>query len=175
MSQGGLEAPGRAGSGPDGAGGGPASPARAAAPASLSSHRLAPHQRTALDQPFSLRSKTVCPGRWDVSAAEHVTAGETYSAAAVRGLAEELGIAVEGGAALAGPLGPARRSVFQGDGVLDRELVQTFRRGPFFLLFLPFFASSCYRIFHGVGAGGPLPGQPSPPKAPSRPPSATNK
>lgn len=37
-------------------------------------------------------SKEVCPLRWDLSAAEHLRAGEDYFRAAMRSLAEELGI-----------------------------------------------------------------------------------
>lgn len=36
--------------------------------------------------------KTICPLMWDISVAEHVKIGESYSKAAVRGLREELGI-----------------------------------------------------------------------------------
>lgn len=68
-------------------------------------------------------SKDVCPGRWDLSAAEHLKPGETFIEAAARGLIEELGLhGVE--------LEPAcseRRQVFEADGVLDREMQQTFR------------------------------------------------
>lgn len=40
-------------------------------------------------------SKDVLPGAWDLSVAEHLQPGEDYEAAAIRGLREELGIAVE--------------------------------------------------------------------------------
>jgi isopentenyldiphosphate isomerase len=36
--------------------------------------------------------KDVCPGLWDLSIAEHLKPGETYSQGAARGLREELGI-----------------------------------------------------------------------------------
>ncbi len=37
-------------------------------------------------------SKDVCPGVWDVSAAEHLKPGESFEEGALRGLREELGI-----------------------------------------------------------------------------------
>lgn len=37
--------------------------------------------------------KAICPLAWDLSCAEHVAAGETFDAAAVRGVREELGLA----------------------------------------------------------------------------------
>jgi len=36
--------------------------------------------------------KDVCPGMWDLSAAEHLKSGETYEQGALRGLQEELGV-----------------------------------------------------------------------------------
>jgi isopentenyldiphosphate isomerase len=81
-------------------------------------------------------AKAVCPGAWDLSAAEHVRPGEAGRAAALRGLAEELGLGLgcggegggEGGeaAALTGP-GPARTQVTAdaAAGLLDREVVET--------------------------------------------------
>lgn len=68
-------------------------------------------------------SKDVCPGRWDLSAAEHLKPGETFIEAAKRGLVEELGlrdVALE-------PACPERRQVFEATDVLDREMQQTFR------------------------------------------------
>ncbi|KAJ9506445.1 hypothetical protein QJQ45_019447 [Haematococcus lacustris] len=38
------------------------------------------------------QGKRVCPGSWDLSCAEHLSQGESFHQAAVRGLAEELGI-----------------------------------------------------------------------------------
>ncbi len=69
--------------------------------------------------------KDICPGRWDLSAAEHLKPGESFRAGAQRGLHEELGlddVELE-------PLGGVRRVVFADPaaGVLDRELQQTFR------------------------------------------------
>jgi isopentenyl-diphosphate Delta-isomerase len=71
-------------------------------------------------------SKTVCPGAWDLSAAEHVRPGEDPAAAAVRGLEEELGLRVEP-SALSAP-DPDRRQVTADEaaGLLDREVVRTF-------------------------------------------------
>jgi isopentenyldiphosphate isomerase len=39
-------------------------------------------------------SKAIAPGCWDLSCAEHLRAGESFEAAAVRGLQEELGLAL---------------------------------------------------------------------------------
>lgn len=47
-------------------------------------------QRVVLQQRHS--RKAVCPGVWDLSAAEHVAPGETYHQAACRGVREELGL-----------------------------------------------------------------------------------
>ena len=71
-------------------------------------------------------SKGVCPGAWDVSAAEHCRPGEGGAAAAVRGLREELGLRV-GVERVEGP-SPAglRVSIFDAPPILDRELVETF-------------------------------------------------
>jgi len=68
-------------------------------------------------------TKDVCPGCWDLSAAEHLKPGETYLEAAHRGLAEELGL---DGIELE-PACPPRRQVFEARGVRDREVQQTFR------------------------------------------------
>lgn len=71
-------------------------------------------------------TKDVMPGRWDVAATEHVGAGETVAAAAVRGLAEELGIVVDAGR-LGPPLAPPRQAELRTEaGVWDREVVTTF-------------------------------------------------
>lgn len=70
-------------------------------------------------------AKDVAPGRWDMAATEHVAAGETVAAAAVRGLGEELGVAVDA-AALGPPLGPPRRAELRQGPVWDREVVTTF-------------------------------------------------
>ncbi len=68
--------------------------------------------------------KDVCPGLWDQSAAEHLKPGETWTAGALRGLAEELGIT---GISLS-PLGEpyAGRLDQPALGVHDHELQQAF-------------------------------------------------
>lgn len=69
--------------------------------------------------------KDVCPGLWDLSAAEHLTPGETYLEGALRGLREELGVT---GVTLE-PLGePFHGRLDQEDlGIRDYELQQAFR------------------------------------------------
>jgi len=68
--------------------------------------------------------KDLFPGRWDFSVGEHLQPGETYLAAALRGLQEELGVS---GIALA-PLGTVH--VYRFDmptaGIADHELQQAF-------------------------------------------------
>lgn len=39
--------------------------------------------------------KKICPNTWDIGASEHLKAGESYEEATIRGLEEELGIAVD--------------------------------------------------------------------------------
>ena len=69
--------------------------------------------------------KDLFPGRWDFSVGEHLQPGETYLAAALRGLQEELGVS---GIALA-PLGTVR--VYRFDmptaGIADHEFQQAFQ------------------------------------------------
>ncbi len=69
--------------------------------------------------------KDVCPGLWDLSAAEHLQPGESYADGAARGLAEELGIR---GVDLE-PLGTpfTARLELPGLGIRDYELQQSFR------------------------------------------------
>ena len=71
-------------------------------------------------------NKDVCGGLWDLSVAEHLRPGETYSAAARRGLAEELGVLAD---VHLEPLGePFAGRLEQLDlGIRDYELQQTFR------------------------------------------------
>ena len=68
--------------------------------------------------------KAIYGGRWDLSAAEHVSPGETYAAAAARGLAEELNIT---GCTLRETLPPSKRVLdcvsSAGQRVLDVEFV----------------------------------------------------
>jgi len=73
-------------------------------------------------------NKDVCPGRWDLSAAEHHKPGETGAEAAARGLREELGIAPS----QLPPLSlwrPSRLQHFEAPElkISDREFVETFR------------------------------------------------
>jgi isopentenyldiphosphate isomerase len=69
--------------------------------------------------------KDVCPGLWDLSAAEHLKPGESFADGAERGLAEELGVT---GAELE-PLGTifAARLDLPGPGIRDYEMQQSFR------------------------------------------------
>lgn len=69
-------------------------------------------QRRSLD-------KDAWPGRWDASAAGHVAAGESAVEAAVRELAEELGLAVRADDLV--PAGSHREERVQASGVVDRE------------------------------------------------------
>ncbi|MFP4378616.1 MAG: NUDIX hydrolase, partial [Spirochaetales bacterium] len=69
--------------------------------------------------------KDVQPGKWDTSVGGHVDAGESYEAAAVREMSEELGIANE-------PLTRLYRYLHQNE--YESEMVTTFRAaydGPF--------------------------------------------
>jgi isopentenyl-diphosphate delta-isomerase len=71
------------------------------------------------------RGKDVCPGIWDLSAAEHLKPGETYEQGALRGLREELGvenIVLE----RIGDVVQARLDV-AAQGIKDYELQQAFR------------------------------------------------
>jgi isopentenyl-diphosphate Delta-isomerase len=70
-------------------------------------------------------TKDVCPNLWDMACTEHVAAGETVRAAAIRGCREELGVVVDDDR-LGTPLGPERRSELKQGAVWDRELVTTF-------------------------------------------------
>ena len=70
-------------------------------------------------------SKDVCPGAWDLSVAEHLQSGESYVAAAVRGLREELGVdRVE-----LQPIGALTKSRLElaAAGIRDYEMQQSFR------------------------------------------------
>ena len=68
--------------------------------------------------------KAIYGGCWDLSAAEHVSPGESYAAAAARGLREELNIACS---TLRETLPPTRRTLdcvsSKGEHVLDVEFV----------------------------------------------------
>ena len=69
--------------------------------------------------------KDVCPGVWDLSAAEHLKPGETYEQGAVRGLREELGIAVAG-LERVGTVTHTKLEIPE-QGIKDYELQQSFR------------------------------------------------
>jgi isopentenyldiphosphate isomerase len=70
------------------------------------------------------RTKDVCPNAWDLTMAEHLQPGETYSQAAVRGLREELGIEHVALEALGGV--QSVRLEIPEQGVKDYELQQSF-------------------------------------------------
>jgi len=69
--------------------------------------------------------KDLFPGRWDFSVGEHLQPGESYLAAALRGLREELGVS---GVTLT-PLGAVRvyRCDIASAGIADHELQQAFQ------------------------------------------------
>lgn len=69
--------------------------------------------------------KDVWPGAWDLSVGEHLTPGETYREAALRGLREELGIENASLESLGGVM--ESRVVDEDAGVRDCELQQAFR------------------------------------------------
>lgn len=72
--------------------------------------------------------KKIGPNQWDLSVAEHLSAGETFAQAVGRGLDEELGIAA---AAIQGPLAPMhRRKLVQGN-FIDYECVESYRMDGF--------------------------------------------
>lgn len=69
--------------------------------------------------------KDLYPNRWDFSVGEHAQPGESFEAAALRGLAEELGVH---GVRLTPLLGVRRASHTLPElGLHDRELQQSFR------------------------------------------------
>lgn len=69
--------------------------------------------------------KDVCPGLWDLSAAEHLKPSETYEEGALRGLQEELGVA---GVVLQRIGGVVHARLDLDDrGIRDYELQQSFR------------------------------------------------
>jgi isopentenyldiphosphate isomerase len=70
--------------------------------------------------------KDICPGAWDLSAAEHLKPGESYLDGAVRGLREELGVVEDVGLESIGAISPARLDL-PALGVKDHELQQSFR------------------------------------------------
>lgn len=70
--------------------------------------------------------KDVCPGAWDLSAAEHLQPGETYEQGAARGLREELGVFETVALEPMGDVARARLEIPE-RGVKDYELQQPFR------------------------------------------------
>jgi isopentenyl-diphosphate delta-isomerase len=70
--------------------------------------------------------KRIGAGQWDLSAAEHLAPGESFAAAAARGLAEELGIK-GAGPRLVGPLAPPHRRELRVGDYHDAELVVSFK------------------------------------------------
>lgn len=73
--------------------------------------------------------KDICPGAWDLSAAEHLKPGESYLEGALRGLREELGVSEALGAADLEPVGGVvtARLDLPEIGVKDHEFQQAFR------------------------------------------------
>ncbi len=70
--------------------------------------------------------KRVGSGQWDLSVAEHLSPGETYKQAVLRGLQEELGIVDVPD--VNGPLGSAHLRKLETDtGVRDHEFVESYR------------------------------------------------
>lgn len=70
-------------------------------------------------------AKKIGPNQWDLSVAEHLSKGETFHQAAVRGLHEELGITAD---VPQQPLGPMhKRSLVIPGQYVDIELVQSYR------------------------------------------------
>lgn len=92
------------------------------------------HLSRARDGAFLLQrrsaAKDVCPALWDLACAEHVSSGETRAGAALRGLAEELGLERVGADRLGPPLGPPRQAVLRTEGpprpVWDREVTTSY-------------------------------------------------
>jgi isopentenyl-diphosphate delta-isomerase type 1 len=74
--------------------------------------------------------KKIGANQWDLSVAEHLSQGEEYLTAVVRGLGEELGIKAEA-VEVAGPLQPThKRELHQGE-FHDVELVRSYRLDGF--------------------------------------------
>ena len=71
------------------------------------------------------QGKDVCPGTWDLTAAEHLKPGETYEQGALRGLREELGVE----SIVLERIGDVvrARSDLADKGIKDYEMQQSFR------------------------------------------------
>lgn len=67
--------------------------------------------------------KDVCPDLWDLSVAEHLAPGESFEAAAVRGLVEELGLS---GIDLV-PISEVLTACYDHADICDREFQQSFK------------------------------------------------
>lgn len=70
--------------------------------------------------------KKVGGGQWDVSVAEHLSAGEGYVEATVRGLSEELGVKMSGDSIVAVRQPYLSKQMYQEAGVLDNMFTSTF-------------------------------------------------
>ncbi len=70
--------------------------------------------------------KDICPGAWDLSAAEHLKPGESYLDGAMRGLREELGVTAHVELELIGGTATARLELPE-RGIKDYEFQQSFR------------------------------------------------
>lgn len=72
------------------------------------------------------QGKTVGPGLWDVSVAEHLSAGEAYTSATARGLREELGLTVDQDELVQIREPYLSRQVYEDVGVLDHLFTATY-------------------------------------------------
>lgn len=70
--------------------------------------------------------KTVGPGLWDVSVAEHLSVGESYVTATVRGCKEELGLNVDADELVQIRQSYVSRQFYKDVGILDHMFTQTF-------------------------------------------------
>ncbi len=71
--------------------------------------------------------KDLYPGSWDYSVGEHLQPGETYLAAALRGMQEEMGITLEASALQSLGQATAAEYIEPGGALIDREFQQAFR------------------------------------------------
>lgn len=73
------------------------------------------------------KGRWVYPLGWDLSASEHVLAGESCKDAAIRSAKEELGIKVENIEKIRGPFLSQRTYKVNNGDLIDNEFVETFR------------------------------------------------
>ncbi|MGI9328284.1 MAG: NUDIX hydrolase [Pseudomonadales bacterium] len=73
------------------------------------------------------QEKDLYPGAWDYSVGEHLQPGETYLAAALRGMQEEMGITLEALAMESLGAPTAAEYIEPGGAQIDREFQQAFR------------------------------------------------